>query len=41
MLNQDDKTALLELKKSYGWTVLQKLADSRINEITRSTLCIE
>lgn len=41
MLNQDDKTALLELKKSYGWNVLQKLADSRINEITRSTLCIE
>ena len=41
MLNQDDKNALIELERSYGWIVLQKLADSRIDEITRSTLCIE
>jgi hypothetical protein len=41
MLNKDDKNALIELEKSYWWKVLKKLADSRIDEITRSTLCIE
>lgn len=40
-MNQDDKNALIELKKSYGWIILQKLANARIDEITRSTLCID
>ena len=41
MLNQDDKNALIELERSYGWIVLQKLANDRIDEINRSTLAIE
>lgn len=41
MLNKDDKNALIELERSYGWIVLQKLANDRIDEINRSTLAIE
>jgi hypothetical protein len=38
MLNQDKKNALIELERSYWWTVLQELANDRIDEINRSTM---